>query len=366
MAKKAYVRKSDNTEWVELASATTDLDEYLLQSSASTNYAPIVPTTQNGFRNKLINGGFDIWQRGAGPFNLTTTTYGADRFAGFRQGAVAGLTSTRVDSDLNGFRYFNRLQRTSGNTSTATNYFGASFESDAFSIPLRGKPLVFSFYARRGANYSGTSGTLLRLSWATGTGTDLPFAIATTGEVQTTSDFNLTTSWVRYQMVIPTVPSTTTATRYFFEWMPSGTAGANDFVDLTGLQLEEGSVATPFEQRPYGLELSLCQRYFVRLIDPSGSGVSNGGTANGASRVNVSLPVEMRVPPTSVTANGTFSFWDGTNAPSGTLAATSSFFPSRTSIEVEFDLTGAITAGKAVKMYTSNSTSKWLNVSAEL
>lgn len=291
MAKKAYVY--DGSAWVDLASSNTDL----------TNY-PTITGFNFGFRNKLINGGFDIWQRGAGPFNLTSTTYGADRFAGFRQGGVAGLTSTRVNSDLDGFTYLNRLQRTSGNTSTATNYFGASFESNGFSIPLRGKPLVFSFYARRGSNYSGTSGTLLRLYWQTGTGTDLSFPTVPTGAVTTSSDFNLTTSWVRYEMVIPPVPSNTTATRYFFEWLPTGTAGANDYVDLTGLQLEEGVVATPFEQRPIGTELSLCERYYNRLLPDNTNGVFMDGynVANGYITQMLSFP-KMRTTPIILSTN---------------------------------------------------------------
>jgi hypothetical protein len=268
-------------------------------------------------------------------------------------------------SGLNGFLYCARVQRTAASSTTNSIFNGASFESNATVIPLRGKTLTFSFYARAGANYSATSSRLLHY-WETGTGTDLAFTTPATGAVTTVTTFTLTTSWQRFSVTLPVVPSTTTAARYFFEHVPVGTAGANDFYEITGMQLEEGTIPTPFEQRPYGLELSLCQRYFVRLIDPSGSGVSNGGTANGASRVNVNLPVEMRILPTSVTASGTFSFWDGVNAPSGTLAATSSFFPSKASIEVEFDLTSSVPAGRAVKMYTSGSTSKWLNVSAEL
>jgi hypothetical protein len=350
MAKKAFVY--DGSQWVDIAQSTTDLSNY-----------PTITGFSYGFRNKLINGAFDIWQRGAGAFTLSTTTYGADRFCGLRNGNVGGITSTRVDSELNGFRYANRIRRTAGDTSTATSYFGASFESNAFSIPLRGKPLVFSFYARRGSNYSGVSGTLLRLYWETGTGTDLSFPTQPTGVVATSSDFHLTTSWVRYQMVIPPVPSTTTATRYFFEWIPSGTAGANDFVDLTGMQLEEGTVATPFEQRPIGLELSLCQRYFIRLIDPPANAVGTGGTAQGISRASIYLPTEMRVYP-SVSASGTFQFWNGATAANGAFANFAVTTP--TAIEVEFNTNIAYPIGQSVKVYIGNNVNNFINCSAEL
>jgi hypothetical protein len=376
MAKQAYIW--DGTQFVPIGSqaatatsANTVNTVVQRDGSGDINVNNVITSVQTGFRNKLINGGFDIWQRGAGPFNLTTTTYGADRFAGFRQGGVAGLTSTRVDSDLNGFRYFNRLQRTSGNTSTATNYFGASFESNAFSIPLRGKPLVFSFYARRGANYSGTSGTLFRLYWATGTGTDLAFATATTGEVTTSLDFNLTTSWVRYQMVIPAVPSTTTATRYFFEWIPTGTAGANDYVDLTGLQLEEGTVATSFEQRPIGTELALCQRYYWRSISGGVYTYFATGSAQNTSTIfaSTSLPVTMRISPTSIDIPALANFWvengtASTTSLTGVTIATTICSPNVLGLSIASS--AAFTAGLFYRFLGNNTANAYVGVSAEL
>jgi hypothetical protein len=46
------------------------------------------------------------------------------------------------------------------------------------------------------------------------------------------------------------------------QYIPVGTAGANDYFDITGIQLELGSVATPFEVRPGSVELGLCHRYY--------------------------------------------------------------------------------------------------------
>jgi hypothetical protein len=144
----------------------------------------------------------------------------------------------------------------------------------------------------------------------------------------------------------------------------TGTAGANDYIDLTGLQLEEGTVSTPFESRPIGLELSLCQRYFVRLIDPAGSGVASGGTTAGVSRCSFPLPSEMRVNPTSISVSGTWNVWNGSTVQTATYAGTN--FSNKGALELEFNLPSAYPQGQAIKVYIMGSSSKYVDVSAEL
>lgn len=78
--------------------------------------------------------------------------------------------------------------------------------------------------------------------------------------------------------------------------------------DATGstfnfVQLEEGSVATPFEQRPLGLELSLCERYFKGVKEYIGS-----GTPNGLITVSCIFGTIMRVTPTLSNSNATPGF----------------------------------------------------------
>jgi hypothetical protein len=80
-------------------------------------------------------------------------------------------------------------------------------------------------------------------------------------------------------------------------------ATAGNFIELTELQVETGSVATPFEQRPYGMELALCQRYYYRVFPGTVStimtGIGPGASATSATMIT-HFPVPMRIAPTAL------------------------------------------------------------------
>ena len=217
--------------------------------------------------NYIINGAFDFWQRGTS-FTPTADafSYTADRWDTARATGTSGATVTRQSSGLTGFEYALRYQRNSGDTSTASLYSIYRLESSQ-SIPLAGQTVTFSFYARAGANYSASSSALL-LSTYSGTGTSQGGYPSTwTGSTTLSSPtFTLTTSWQRFTTTY-TIGSSATQLGFLFTFNPTGTASTNDWFEITGVQLEAGSVATPFRRAANTLqgELAACQRYFQVL-----------------------------------------------------------------------------------------------------
>jgi hypothetical protein len=216
--------------------------------------------------NAIINGGFDIWQRGTSivpAFVYTANT--ADRWNFIRGGFASGTTVSRQSAGLTGFQYAARIQRDSGNTSTASMNFTTTLETSS-SIPFAGNSITLSFYARAGANYSST-GSILTTAVGSGTGIDQNGQTGLTGFSTVISQQNtLTTSWQRF-IVTGTPATSATQLAVYFNFNPTGTAGANDWFEVTGVQLEAGTVATPFRRNAPSIqaELAACQRYFQVL-----------------------------------------------------------------------------------------------------
>jgi hypothetical protein len=216
--------------------------------------------------NPVINGCMDIWQRGTS-LAVTSSSYSyfsADRWQTYR-GSTGGTISRQATNDttnLPNVQYCMRVQRDSGTTSTSFLQTMNNFES-VNSIPYAGKTVTFSFYARAGANYSAASNRLTAFM-VTGTGTDQNANYGfTNGASINVIQATLTTTWQRFTATA-TLPSTTTQIATGFEFTPTGTAGANDYFEITGLQVDLGSVALPVRRNGATIqgELAACQRYY--------------------------------------------------------------------------------------------------------
>jgi hypothetical protein len=214
-------------------------------------------------RNLVLNSSFNVWQRGTTFTNpINSTTYAADRWS-ILAGA-SGYTYSRQSSGLTGFQYCMRAARDSGSSSANNVWTTQGFETSN-SIPFAGQTVTFSFYARAGANFSATSNNLsVRLF--TGTGTDQNVLAGFTGSatpINTTA--TLTTSWQRFSYTV-TLASNITQLGVGFFYLPTGTAGAADYYEVTGVTLEVGSQASPYAAATptYATELAACQRYYYR------------------------------------------------------------------------------------------------------
>jgi hypothetical protein len=266
-------------------------------------------------KNLIINGGMDIWQRGTS-FTFGSSSvgnYSADRWVAFR-GSVYNYTRQENNDTTNlpFLQYCLRVQRFSGQFSTSSTTIAQALES-ASSIPYAGKIVTLSFYARAGADYSPTS-SLLRTVVQNGTGTDQPPVSTFTGAVSSIDQsVTLTTTWQRFTITSASaVSNLSTQLQVLFIMSPTGTAGAADYFEITGVQLEIGSAATLFSRAggTIGGELSLCQRYFQSSF-PIGTAPANSvspGTiftmsANGNLISGVPFPVPMRATPSFLTYN---------------------------------------------------------------
>lgn len=263
--------------------------------------------------NPVLNSGFNVWQRGITftvQSGIGSTAYTADRYQFYRQGGVVGSTMSRVvtgdTTNLPFIQYAARIQRDVGNTSTANTFVVQSIES-VNSIPFAGKTVTFSFYARKGADYSAGSSVLIANLFY-GTGTDQNALAGFTGQTNIfSSNVTLTATWQRFTITSASpIASTATQLGFSFQNTPVGTAAAADYYEVTGVQIDIGSVALPFRTAgvSYQQELALCQRYYVRFgyagsLYSAFPGAGSAYATNGFA-FNTVLPVTMRVIPTSI------------------------------------------------------------------
>jgi hypothetical protein len=262
----------------------------------------------SGAKNRVLNSNFSVWQRGTSGAG-SGTAFVADRWQAYR-GAAGSTFSRQVTNDTTNLpfiQYCIRAQRDSGNTSTSPYSIGQNFES-VNSIPLAGKTVVLSFYARAGANYSAASGAL-EVNLATGTGTDQNIYTGLTGRANPIlQNATLTTTWQRFTYSA-TLATTATQVAMSFAATPVGTAGVNDYFEVTGVQLEAANTASPYapNSTTYQGELAACQRY-LPAFTTSASGTIVGGYAYAANSAiyMLPLPVNARVAPTGITLIGNF------------------------------------------------------------
>jgi hypothetical protein len=263
------------------------------------------------FKNRIINGAMSISQRTAINTNVAVTTttsgtFGPDRFTGYT-GTSSLWNISQVSTSAHDFPYALRLQRIAGQTSTSAVYLRQVIETINCK-DLAGQVVTISFYATAGANYSGGAASFqVYTGTAADQGTASLNTAAWTGLASPlSSTFTPTTTRTRITLT-GTIGSTVQEVAFGLNWSGSGTAGANDYLDITGVQLEVGSTATSFDYRPYGTELALCQRYYQQVGSSTASSALFSSYGANTNAVSWQFKVSMRATPTiGGTYTGTF------------------------------------------------------------
>jgi len=317
-----------------------------------------VPNTF-GFKNRLINGGMQIWQRGTSlTVGSATYTYTADRFKVYS--ANTSTTVSRNTSVPTGFQYSFQLQRTASNTGTNLLSVVQIIET-ANCYDLAGQSVTLSFWVKKGANYSGGNITTQVL---TGTVADQggdPYAWTGLATAVNDSTYTPTTTWTKVSYT-GTVASNVLEIAPVVTFTPTGTAGADDSLYITGVQLELGSQATSFDFRSYGTELALCQRYLPAFNSVGAANqvemITTGWVSNGASTAQFifNYIVAPRVRPTGLTCINYNSFQINASVGGGLASSVTFLDASTAGARIQVGQSG-MTTGQACQLYYDNTTS---------
>lgn len=318
-------------------------------------------------KNLIINGGMDVWQRGT-TNSAAGSQFVADRWNTYRGGYASGLTVSRQlvgdNTNLPGIQYCTRLQRDSGNTAQQGIALAHAIES-INSLSMAGKTVTLSFWARAGATFIASNGAI-RPFVLSGTGIDEVPRNGLSNMVYVTNNFLYPTqSWVRYS-VTGNIPSNASQVCLSIDGVVSGTAGATDYYEVTGVQLEIGSSATPFSRAGGDIagELAKCQRYYYKLGGKQGvTRITSGFASSSTAGCWIGLfPVEMRTPPSGYIA-GSPIWYDKVGG--GTFTSYSFGSTSTQTYELVATNTSGLITGKAIGL-TFDAATTYLEFNSEL
>lgn len=276
---------------------------------------------RTGFRNAIINGKMDIAQRGT---SVTGNTIGGyttvDRFTlGLSSLGTWTITQTADAPTGTDFRNCYKVACTTANASPAAGAFMQ------LSHIIEGQDLQ---HFRKGTS-SAKPFTLSFWTKSFQTGTFIVELLDLTNSRSVCASYTISASGT-WQYVSLTFPADTTGALandnsgalYINWWLGAGStytsgtlpsawgaltsanravgqtniaSSTSNYWQVTGCQLEQGSVASPFERRPIGAELALCQRYYQKESDAGiVMGVDQNGTPSTGRYVGVQFPVTMR------------------------------------------------------------------------
>ena len=300
-----------------------------------------------GRKNLIINGGFDVWQRGT---SLTAaSSYLADRWANGTSEAQSRQAFTVGQTEVDGNpTYYHR----SGGGGSA--YYGLDHKIENVGT-LSGKEVTLSYWMKGSSAF--TNAPYRGQNFGSGGSSGVEAALSTS---------SITTSWVRYThtFTFPSISGKTVGASSFSQLNVFRANIANIVVDIANVQLELGSVATDFEHRSYGEELALCQRYYQKYGGASDWTVGTSANYNGSSNyLGLSFINEMRAAPTGSWTNATgWTVLNAGSAVSTTAVVMEGVTTNRA--EIYFTTASAMTQGNA--SWVRGSSSMFIYLDAEL
>ena len=354
-----------------------------------TAFANVPAFNSSMARQAIINGNFDIWQRGITNTNPTSTTYpAADRYKVeyiFASPPTNIIHSRQIltPGDIpNSYFYYRIAPDGAGTLAAGTYYLLHQYvENGVRNLCGNGKKITVSFWARSSIANKRLS---VEIEENYGTGGS-PSAV----EDLTAQLITLSSSWTKYTMTFTTntLVGKTFGTNnddnfrltFWLAWGSTyqsrvGAASTESFIgsgniDIAQVQLCAGDVALPFQPKSYAQELIDCKRYYQKWDSSLGAYTfCCSGYANSTTQAYVIFPhsVRMRIPPTAIDISTVSYIQIGGPGWSAVLNALYLDVAGVDFTGLDCRAASGMTAGSAVRMLANNSTAAYVGFTAEL
>jgi hypothetical protein len=314
-------------------------------------------------KNKIINGDFGIWQRGTSiAAGANANVFGPDRYYVIRNGSGATYTisqqtftpGTAPVAGYEGTFYCRLNQSVAGSGSSFSQFIQKIEDVRTFA----GQSVTLSFWAKANSTIASTTVDLAQNFGSGGSGT-----VVTSGTVT-----NIDTSWQRFSvtLAVPSISGKTIGTSSSLDFRINLPLNTTFTVELWGVQVEYGSVATAFQTASGSIagELALAQRYYFRSTPGgaySGYGLGSAFSTTQTSLI-VNLPVEMRS--TLTIDYGNLAVGDGVAAT--VLTALAIQYQSKTSPTLVSTVASGLTQYRPYQLQNNNNAAGYLALSSEL
>ena len=317
-------------------------------------------------KNKIINGDFGIWQRGTS-FSNPVGVYTSDRWlieydaSGSTTKSVTQRTFTPSTAPVTGYEgtYYAEFACTVAGSGGTYNLFEQRIEDVRV---FANQTITYSFWAKAAANTTIPS-VQIRQNFGSGGSASVDTTI--------NSSLAVTTAWQRFTgtVTVPSVSGQTIGTGSYLRFAIFCPINATYTLNFWGVQLEAGSVATPFTTASGTLsgELAACQRYYFRSNSANNSNSFLAPLGNAISSTAwtcaYTLPVTMRTAPNALDYSG-MVYYDG-----NTPVTISTLTLNQTNQNTPYlygTAASGLTAFRGYYLFANTSSTAYIGFSAEL